>query len=75
MMFVNIVLVLPLHFIKVKNKLFSKVHQPQGLMFGYKIHDLVHTTTIMELCELEGGKFVTKAMEIEKQSNVGIIDG
>jgi hypothetical protein len=75
MMFLNIVLVLPLHFIKVKSKLFSKVHQRQGLIFGYKIHDLVHTTTKMELCELEGGKFVMKAMEIENQSDVGITNG
>ncbi len=74
-MFMNIVLVLPLHFIKVKNKLFSKVHQPQGLIFGCKIHDVVHTTIKMELSELEGGKFVMKSVEIENQSDVGITNG
>ncbi len=72
MMFVNIVLVLPLHFVKIKNKLFSKVHQPQGLIFGCKIHDLVHTTIKMELCELESENFVMKSMKIENQSDVGI---
>ncbi len=71
----NNVLVLHLHFVKDQNKLFSKVHQPQGMIFVYKINDLVHTTTKMELCQLEGGKFVMKAMEIENQNDVGITNG
>jgi hypothetical protein len=64
-----------LHFVKVKNKLFSKVHHSQGLIFGYKIHDLIHTTIKMKLCELEGGKFVMKSMEIKNQSDVQITNG